>query len=82
MFNKPEMCRVCGVTFTRPVGVPRNLVHNCPGPKKLKIYTEEEIKEFEKKRKEEKTKPTKATKPPRHFIGRYWIARETGGYVE
>lgn len=77
MFEKPEICRVCGAKYQRLPGVPRSIVHSCPGPQKLKIYTEEEKRAFEEERKKEpleKKKPV-GTKVIRGQAGRSWVVK-------
>lgn len=80
MFSRPETCKVCGQTFQRLYGVSRSTAHPCEGPRKpIKVYTEEERKEFERKRKEEQAgKPARAVPKPGHSF-RYpqkgWVPR-------
>lgn len=53
MFHPVEMCKRCGKYFRRPYGVTPGVAHQCQAktPPSLKIYTDEEKKEFEKRRK-------------------------------
>lgn len=67
MFHPVEFCKRCGEKFRRPFGISPGMAHKClnKAPPSLKVYTEEEKKEFERKRKEEEaSRPKKAQPKP------------------
>ena len=58
-----RICVKCG--FKVPLGDLSLPPHFCPKPASVKVYTEEEKREFERRRKEEASRPKKAKAQPK-----------------